>query len=118
MTRILRRVALILLAVSQGSVGQPDSLVFYQDVSWSPDGTRLLVSRMVISENTYPSSIMSVSLDGSDVRFLTSGPGDKWTTWSPDGSSIAYSSTVDGNTDIYTMGTGDRNIARLTTDPF
>jgi len=117
MTRIVFRTVLIIIAVSTGAFGQPDSLIFYQDVSWSPDGSRLLLSRMVIEEDSFPSSIVSVGVDGSDFRFVTSGPKDKWTSWSPDGSRIVYSSEADGNVDIYVRNTDDGAVARLTNDP-
>ncbi len=116
MTRIVFRTVLITLAVNTGVFGQPDSLIFYQDVSWSPDGSTLLLSRMVAEGDSFPSSIVSVGVDGSGFRFITSGPKDKWTSWSRDGSKIAYSSEAEGNVDIYLMNTNDDAVSRLTDD--
>jgi len=53
--------------------------------------------------------------DGSGSRRL--GPGSS-SCWSPDGSKIAFTMTVDDNTDIYYMDSADGgNVTRLTTDP-
>ncbi|MCB2223723.1 MAG: septum formation family protein [Actinobacteria bacterium] len=46
------------------------------------------------------------------ARELTAQPG-----WSPDGTRIAYSAEVDGNTDIYVVNADGTGRARLTDDP-
>ena len=61
------------------------------------------------------SEIWIMNADGSGNRRL--GPGSS-PCWSPDGSKIAFTMTVDGNTDIYYMDSVDGgNVTRLTTDP-
>ena len=61
------------------------------------------------------SEIRIMNADGSGSRRLGPGSGP---CWSPDGSKIAFSMTVDDNTDIYYMDSADGgNVTRLTTDP-
>lgn len=61
------------------------------------------------------SEIWNMNADGSGSRRL--GPGSS-PCWSPDGSKIAFTMTVDDNTDIYYMDSADGgNVTRLTTDP-
>ena len=86
---------------------------FFQEASWSPDGSRLALSRLDIHD-AYRSSIALINADGSGYTPLTSGPADMWTAWSPDGSRIAYASTVDDNRDIYVMTVDGSNRVRLT----
>jgi len=61
------------------------------------------------------SEIWIMNADGSGSRRV--GPGSS-PCWSPDGSKIAFTMTVDDNTDIYYMDSADGgNVTRLTTDP-
>ena len=57
-----------------------------------------------------------MNANGSGQRNLTRNPAfDADPAWSPDGRSIAFRSTRDGNTDIYIMnadGSGQRNLTR------
>ncbi len=57
-----------------------------------------------------------MNADGSGQRKLTRNPAfDGDPAWSPDGRSIAFRSTRDGNTDIYVMnadGSEQRNLTR------
>ena len=43
------------------------------------------------------------------MKSLSSSP-----AWSPDGKTIAYVSGADGDSDIFTVGTGGRRVTRLT----
>lgn len=92
----------------------PDT-TFYQEASWSPDGSRLFLSRLDI-HLSYRSSVSVVNADGSDYVPLTSGPRDRWTTSSPGGSRIAFASTRDDNQDIYLMDLDGGTTQRLTVD--
>ncbi len=89
---------------------------FYQEISWSPDGSSLLVSVLAVVEGGegFEYRIHRIAADGSDFRPLTEGPLDYWTSWSPDGSRIVFASKRDGNTDIYVMGADGGNRVRLT----
>lgn len=128
-SRIRTGLALLLLAGCVGCRTQPDAApagldatepgpdtTFYQEASWSPDGSRLLLSRLDIHD-AYRASIAVVNADGSGYTRLTEGPGDMWTSWSPDGSQIAYASTKEDNRDIYVMQADGSHPVRLTSDP-
>lgn len=108
---------LSVFVVADISSAQPSEIIFYQDVSWSPDGSELLLSRMEIKENSYPTAIYVINADGSGYSKLTDGPDDKWTSWSPDGSKIAYASKKEDNVDIYVMKADGSESIRLTTHP-
>jgi hypothetical protein len=65
---------------------------------WSRDGTR-------VAYVTFDKELFVAAADGSGARLLTD-PGEKAEepAWSPDGSSIAFSSNRDGNSDIHVIG--------------
>jgi len=59
--------------------------------------------------------IFTVRPDGSGLKRLTNNTNDEWgPSWSPDGTRIAFSSTRDGNSDIYVMDRAGREVTRLT----
>ena len=60
-------------------------------------------------------NIYTMSIDGAGLTRLTEdGYDDKWATWSPDGSKIAFGSNRAGTWDIYVMDHDGRNLERLT----
>ena len=59
-----------------------------------------------------------MNADGSNIHNLTNNAAeDTLPCWSPDGSKIAFSSSRDGNSDIYTMNADGSNVNRLTNNP-
>lgn len=83
--------------------------------------TRLLrhptVSRDLVAFE-YAGDLWAVSRNGGTARRLTSTPGvDIDPYFSPDGSQIAFTSTVAGNTDVYVMPAAGGNPRRLTFHP-
>jgi Tol biopolymer transport system component len=109
---ILLSVALMTTPVN----AQPKDTIFYQDVCWSPDGTKLLMSRLESNGDDYIYKIFSVNADGSDYKQVTSGPRDIWVSWLPDGKSFVLASKNENNTDIYIFGFNGNSLLRLTTD--
>lgn len=84
-------------------------------------GTRLLrqptVSRELVAF-AYAGDLWVVSREGGQARRLTSTPGvEADPHFSPDGSKIAFSATVAGNTDVYVMQTAGGDPKRLTYHP-
>ncbi len=84
-------------------------------------GTRMLrhptVSRDQIAF-AYASDIWIVSRSGGQARRLTSTPGVEGDPYfSPDGTKIAFSATVAGNTDVYVMSAAGGDPKRLTYHP-
>jgi TolB protein len=65
----------------------------------------------------YAYDVFSARPDGSDLRRLTHHDGyDAEATISPDGSRIVFTSTRDGDLEIYVMDAGGSNVSRLTHD--
>jgi tricorn protease len=84
-------------------------------------GTRLLrhpaLSRDSIAFE-YAGDLWIVARTGGDARRLTSTPGAETEPYfSPDGSQIAYTATVAGNTDVYVMPSAGGEPRRLTYHP-
>src|SRR5437588_12846673 len=83
--------------------------------------TRLLrhptVSRDAVAFE-YAGDLWVVSRSGGPARRLTSTPGAEIDPYfSPDGSQIAYTSTVAGNTDVYVVPAAGGDPKRLTYHP-
>src|SRR5260370_6273595 len=83
--------------------------------------TRLLrhptVSRDMVAFE-YAGGLWVVSRNGGQARRLTSAPGVETDPYfSPDGSQIAFSATVAGNTDVYVMPAAGGEAKRLTYHP-
>lgn len=70
--------------------------------AWSPDGSR--IAFLSADGAIAPPAIMSVNVDGSDLRQLTRSGRQEWPpVWSPDGQRIAFSSGRNGPPHIYVM---------------
>src|SRR5688500_4547137 len=94
-SRIARRTFIVLAAsLALTACGDDDS----------PTGTGGSSSRLVFSSDRDGNlEIYSVNTDGSDVRRLTTSPGDDGEpAWSTTGR-IAFTSARDGNNEIYSM---------------
>src|SRR5437870_13045441 len=81
-------------------------------------GTRLLrhpaVSRDLIAFE-YAGDLWTVSRNGGQARRLTSTPGvENDPYFSPDGSQIAFTAAVAGNTDVYVVSSAGGDPTRLT----
>jgi Tol biopolymer transport system component len=88
----------------------------YLEVAWSPDG-RTLAYVIDPSAGLNP-SIAVVNVDGTGARVLSIGKNrDTNPAWSPDGTRIAFTSTRDGNAEIYLMNSDGTNQTRLTNNP-
>jgi Tol biopolymer transport system component len=94
------------------------------NVVWSPDGRQLAFS--AIRGGRIEIYLMDIeeALPGTDSapqRQLTVSSASIQnfvTSWSPDGSRIAFSSNRDGNTELYLMDPDGSNVVRLTENPF
>lgn len=100
------------------AIVEPD-VGFYQELSWSPDGGSLLVSVLKAEEAEpgFSYRIYRINVDGSGWSRVTDGPMDYWTSWSPDGSRIAFASRADDNADILVSNPDGSERTRLTRDP-
>lgn len=92
-----------------GRLGEVANPVF------SPDGKWIAYTRMN-QKKTYICTVGFVSR-GGDISQLTTTGLDAYPTWSKDNHWIAFSSTRDGNPEIYVMSATGQLQTRLTNDP-
>src|SRR5262249_48874692 len=97
------------------------AIIFIASVAGFSQGTRLLrqptVSRDLVAFE-YGADLWVVSRSGGQARRLTSTPGvEADPHFSPDGSQLAFSATVAGNTDVYVVPVAGGDPKRLTYHP-
>jgi tricorn protease len=96
-------------------------LCFSVSSTVSAQGTRLLRHPTVSHDSVafeYAGDLWIVSRSGGQARRLTSTPGAEIDPYfSPDGTQIAFTATVAGNTDVYVMPTTGGDAKRLTYHP-
>ncbi len=111
-------VALMVTLIPWPAAAQhPDTTTFYQDVAWAPDGAHLLLSRMDVQDDAFPTAIYSIHADGSGLTRLTDGPRDLWTSWSPGGAAFVYAARNEDQQDLYVLPAAGGSSTRLTSDP-
>lgn len=94
---------------------QAAATIFYNELAWSPDGSRLSFSAM--KEKTW--DIYTMRADGSLLKNLTASPEmDFGAAWSPDGKRIVFGSKRGGDkNDLYLMSAdGGGSVRQLTRD--
>src|SRR5271155_5773570 len=83
----------------------------------SAQGTRLLRHPALSRDSVafeYAGDLWIAARTGGDARRLTSTPGAETEPYfSPDGTQIAYTATIAGNTDVYVMPTAGGEPRRL-----
>ncbi len=88
---------------------------------WSPDGKQLAYSAYRTGNIEIYVMDVEVALQGgaASQQMTDSLPPVRnlVTSWSPDGSRLAFSSDRDGNTELYLMNVDGSNIVRLTNNP-
>jgi tricorn protease len=99
----------------------PLLVCFSVSATVSAQGTRLLRHPTVSHDSVafeYAGDLWIVSRSGGQARRLTSTPGAEIDPYfSPDGTQIAFTATVAGNTDVYVMPTTGGDAKRLTFHP-
>lgn len=106
-----------------------DVITFVQDLTWSPDSTRLAFSLRRIPRDRWQAEgkgalahtqydVYAVGVDGRGLRQLTDTAEDEvWLSWYPDGRKLAFSTFRDGDEAIYTLalaGAAAGEVKRLT----
>jgi Tol biopolymer transport system component len=95
----------------------PDSPGVDDFPRWSADGRKIVFwsTRKSPNNPTGDQEIFVMNADGSEPRNLTrSASTDLKPAWSPDGSSIAFTSDRDGDIDVYLMDPTGTNTRQLT----
>lgn len=91
------------------------------DASWSPDGKRLVFCGVAQTPGQGNVDLCIVAADQPESKHLIGDNGklshEESPAWSPDGRQIAFTSTRDGNQEIYLIDTAGQNLKRLTQDP-
>jgi hypothetical protein len=89
--------------------------------AWSPDGTQLaFTSNRSLVENTFDArfNIFIMDTNGKNQRLLTDfGGSNSSPDWSPDGSKIAFQSSLEGDLDIFTISPDGTKLVNLTQSP-
>ncbi|MEJ7636964.1 MAG: LpqB family beta-propeller domain-containing protein [Singulisphaera sp.] len=85
---------------------------------FSPDGKTLLMVLISLSGTQGNLDIAALQADGSGQRLVARDSGklshQDWPAWSPDGSRFAFSSTHEGNQEIYTAAADGSQVTRVT----
>lgn len=104
---------------SDGSVGMPIDTAAHRSVveaAWSPDGSRIAWVARIGDERQQ--DVFVSRADGSRSENLTRHPADDFhLSWSGDGELLGFTSTRDGNAELYAIGMRERRLWRLTQDP-
>ena len=88
---------------------------------YSPDGSRVLFAAITLSGTQGNLDLAAINVDGTGLKTIV-GDGSKlahqdWPSWSPDGKRFAFSSTHEGNQEIYTAAVDGTDVLRLTQSP-
>jgi TolB protein len=88
----------------------------------SPEGKRLLLVVISLSGTQGNLDIALLKADGTDLKIVAGDEGGKlshqdWPSWSPDGKRFAFSSTHEGNQEIYVANEDGSHRVRLTQSP-
>src|SRR6266705_1273163 len=88
-----------------------------KNLCWTADGQQIVFSR----EYGIEYCICSIHPDGTGFRQISESTPDKSPkvepAWSPDGKSIAFVGTRDGNPEIYLCDPEGKDLRRITNDP-
>jgi TolB protein len=91
------------------------------DACWSPDGTRLAFTHVPQSGTQGNLDVYVEKADGSEPAQFAGDRGklshEEYPAWSPDGKRIAFSSTFEGNQELYVAEIANPDWRRLTNDP-
>jgi TolB protein len=91
------------------------------DACWSPDGSRLAFTHVPQSGTQGNLDVYICNADGSELKLFAGDKGklshEEYPAWSPDGKRIVFSSTFEGNQELYIAEIGSPDRKRLTNDP-
>jgi TolB protein len=89
--------------------------------SWSLDGKRIVFVHVALQGTDGQLEIHSMNADGSDSKRIVTPAKrpaqDEHPAWSPDGKTIAFTTTRDANQEIYLCDADGGNMRRITSHP-
>jgi TolB protein len=91
------------------------------DGAYSPDGSRVLFAAITLSGTQGNLDLAVINVDGTGLKTIV-GDGNQlahqdWPSWSPDSKRFAFSSTHEGNQEIYAAAVDGTDVVRLTQSP-
>jgi len=88
---------------------------------WSRDGKKLVYVHVSLSGTDGQLEIHTMNADGTDSKRIVAPAKrpaqDEHPSWSPDGQTIAFTTTRDGNQEIYLCDSDGGNLRRITSHP-
>jgi TolB protein len=88
---------------------------------WTRDGKRIVFVHVALSGTDGQLEIHAMNADASDPKRIVAPAKrpaqDEHLSWSPDGKTIAFTSTRDGNQEIYLCDSDGGNLRRITSHP-
>ena len=91
------------------------------DVTWSADGKRLAWSKVEQTPGQGNLDLWTSLADGSEPQLLAGNKAglshEEWASWAPDGKQLVFTSTFEGNQELYIVDAYGENRRRLTNDP-
>jgi TolB protein len=110
---------------TSGSWSEPRRLSDRKDPEYhgvfAPDGHRVLFTAITLSGTQGNLDIAAIDADGSGLKTIVGDRGklshQDWPSWAPDGRRFAFSSTHEGNQEIYTASAHGGEVVRLTQNP-
>ncbi len=82
---------------------------------WSPDSSRIAFTCFAYASGVTGPQICMYSLDaGKTIAFPRYKGTNSAPSWSPDGAQLIFSSSMNGNPELYSVGAGGNNLKRLT----
>jgi TolB protein len=89
--------------------------------AFAPDGARVLFTAITLKGTQGNLDIALIGADGSGLKAIAGDQGklshQDWPAWSPDGHRFAFSSTHEGNQEIYTARSDGSDVVRVTQSP-
>lgn len=86
------------------------------EAAWAPDGSRIAWVARAGAERQL--EVFTSLSDGTGVQNVSRHPADdQHISWSPDGELLAFTSTRDGNSELYAVSARENRRWRLTRDP-
>ena len=91
------------------------------DACWSPDGKRIAFTHIAQTVGQGNLDVYLAKDDGTELVAFAGDQGklshEEYPAWSPDGAKVAYSSTFEGNQEIYVRDVEGDARKRVTNDP-